>query len=833
MEIRCLGKSSSSKRTISMWMYLNTRISGYVFTLFVAALLLTNGAAAQAQCSTADALLKAHLYDDALANYTDLLKQNPKLDCALNGINESLRAQALNFYELGRAYENAGQVKEANDAYANALQKYPTFGDAQEALARLNGGVLTKAYKLYTWLLPALEIIVVIAIFAFIIFILYYKITPWIMGLFGRPRLDIQDFNNGATGLEIGKGMMAMVEESLMQLGENVQARVHLVSGPVEKLTIPVDIKEISTPIKTVANLIEWLFPPNVITLSGYLEKPGNRGVGLTLSMVSRSGDIIGNTTIWQKDYDSMTTQSVVKENDPTSYYALAEPTAIWAFFQLNPQIRKGTICRIKIKFMRFFNRVIHSKGNTKEKFTLMGTDDWQSYAYFRAGVHCELDGKKDKARQLYLDAQNQDTNNYGALVNLGYLDTEDENLELAIERLLKAKEMTEYLFSWDEVPGNDSGRLIEFLKQEFGICWVETAKIKKIDGDRTIKVPTLSLRLDDEKTKVNLKTDDGRSVELTAKSENGKLNIYMPEKSKKFHRDTVWYVATYQLAAVYHYQSILLRECLFCWDKIGRIPENDNERLIKYLKQNFHIDWLKPRNVEKTDDRTISVKSEKNCLFLRLEGTKVKLLPVDMSLEISELSVKKENSVLNVYRAKEDISKADNCLNEAEKESLQLIETIQENLQNESLKKNEPALRKHLESIESNANIMHASILVDLAYKEIPQDKGRIDKARSNVQNIESIYSKLTSRVRYNLVCYYSILGHRTKDSKAYEAALNHLKYALERGGDIVQWAQIDLSLKGVRESKETKSEFDEIIKKYVASETHDSAAGAGYKED
>jgi hypothetical protein len=97
-----------------------------------------------------------------------------------------------------------------------------------------------------------------------------------------------------------------------------------------------------------------------------------------------------------------------------------------------------------------------------------------------------------------------------------------------------------EYLFSWDEVPGNDSVRLVEFLKQEFDISWVETAKIEKIDDVRTIRVADeknyLSLGLNNEKTKVNLKIDDGRSAEFIAKSENGKLNIYFEDFGKQFH---------------------------------------------------------------------------------------------------------------------------------------------------------------------------------------------------------------------------------------------------------------------------------------------------------
>ena len=87
------------------------------------------------------------------------------------------------------------------------------------------------------------------------------------------------------------------------------------------------------------------------------------------------------------------------------------------------------------------------------------------------------------------------------------------------------------YLFSWNKIPGNDDERFIEFLKQNFSIDWVKTAKIEKIDDDKTIKVSTemnsLSLRLNNEKTKVNLQIDDDRTDEFIVKTENGKLNIY------------------------------------------------------------------------------------------------------------------------------------------------------------------------------------------------------------------------------------------------------------------------------------------------------------------
>jgi|GEM_PF-3504834 len=98
-----------------------------------------------------------------------------------------------------------------------------------------------------------------------------------------------------------------------------------------------------------------------------------------------------------------------------------------------------------------------------------------------------------------------------------------------------KPVQFKSYLFSWDEVPGNDSGRLIEFLKQNYGIDWAKTAKIDKIDNDKTIRVSTekncLSLKLNPEKTKVNLIINNSKANEFIVEMKNGKLNLYKSQK--------------------------------------------------------------------------------------------------------------------------------------------------------------------------------------------------------------------------------------------------------------------------------------------------------------
>ncbi len=105
-----------------------------------------------------------------------------------------------------------------------------------------------------------------------------------------------------------------------------------------------------------------------------------------------------------------------------------------------------------------------------------------------------------------------------------------------------------EYLFSWDEIPGNDIIRLLEFLTQKYSTDLIKTGvKFEKIDNDMTIRITTgkniLLLKLNDDKSNVNIEIDDGKTDAFIAKKENNKLNIY---KSK-------WHMMSY------------IKECPFC----------------------------------------------------------------------------------------------------------------------------------------------------------------------------------------------------------------------------------------------------------------------------
>ena len=119
------------------------------------------------------------------------------------------------------------------------------------------------------------------------------------------------------------------------------------------------------------------------------------------------------------------------------------------------------------------------------------------------------------------------------------------------------------YFFNWDEIPGNHDKILIEYLKKNFGIDWVKSEKIDKINNDRTITVLAENNHLD-----------------LLLNDENNKVNL-------------------------------LINEYLF-WFNWETIPGNGSIRLIEYLKKNYDLDWVKEAKIDIIDDgKTIKMITE------------------------------------------------------------------------------------------------------------------------------------------------------------------------------------------------------------------------------
>jgi len=90
-------------------------------------------------------------------------------------------------------------------------------------------------------------------------------------------------------------------------------------------------------------------------------------------------------------------------------------------------------------------------------------------------------------------------------------------------------KNVSMYLFSWDNVTGEDS-RLFEYLEDNYRAGWVKSAEINKSDDDMTIHIfdenNSAGIMLD-EGSGVAILQIGGRSHYLKVEKEGGKTDIY------------------------------------------------------------------------------------------------------------------------------------------------------------------------------------------------------------------------------------------------------------------------------------------------------------------
>ena len=88
------------------------------------------------------------------------------------------------------------------------------------------------------------------------------------------------------------------------------------------------------------------------------------------------------------------------------------------------------------------------------------------------------------------------------------------------------------YIFTWDDVPGSNSERLLNYLRAEYGIDWAEGAEIHKSGDGRTIEISngenSARITLDEvDSGKAWLKIAGGKNDNLEVKEKNGEMRIH------------------------------------------------------------------------------------------------------------------------------------------------------------------------------------------------------------------------------------------------------------------------------------------------------------------
>jgi hypothetical protein len=86
------------------------------------------------------------------------------------------------------------------------------------------------------------------------------------------------------------------------------------------------------------------------------------------------------------------------------------------------------------------------------------------------------------------------------------------------------------YIFTWSNVPGNESEKLLKYLWEDLALGWARNAEIQKSVNNRTIRVFSgvnwAEITLDEHNENATLTISDGGTYDLSVNEEDGMLKI-------------------------------------------------------------------------------------------------------------------------------------------------------------------------------------------------------------------------------------------------------------------------------------------------------------------
>jgi tetratricopeptide (TPR) repeat protein len=377
------------------------------------------------RCAAADALLAADLVDDAKAAYVKLLSDDAttRLGCAHAGLAKVHATQASKGKDViagARALAGYGLHDEARAAIQTQLKSDGAM-EIPPDLQYLSGGKvpLWRSIRrdLEPWARPVLEMAAAVLLLIVLLGLLARR--------FAKRTLTIEAFDSGSVeDAHLGADFAAIVRSHLNRMVQGSHGgHIELVTGPIQTIDIPAEV-EAAVPtasaswmspltwVRAIPALLNWLSPSRTVSLTGRLHKPGRRGPGITVQLVE-GGRIFGSYTFWQYDFDAPSDPAPSGPGD--GFQPLAEYVAIWLVFQLAKAFRSG--------------------------IELLGTDDWRSYSYFRAGYMAEMQGRDEASKGLYIRALDRDAEFRGARVNLAAWFLRHRHWQQALEHLLRARD--------------------------------------------------------------------------------------------------------------------------------------------------------------------------------------------------------------------------------------------------------------------------------------------------------------------------------------------------------------------------------------------------------
>jgi hypothetical protein len=169
--------------------------------------------------------------------------------------------------------------------------------------------------------------------------------------------------------------------------------------------------------LASVLQLLGRVLRRDELRLSGAVLHSGNRGPGLSLTLARRSGDLVDSLTIWADEYEPRHAPAASGDTDLADrLMQVSTAASAWTHF---------AILRFRLALCR------------EDYRTMLGTPDWQSYAYLRTGARERSVPKPERrARALFALAVDADPRNLPAQFNLAFMETLEHDEVQAAGRL-------------------------------------------------------------------------------------------------------------------------------------------------------------------------------------------------------------------------------------------------------------------------------------------------------------------------------------------------------------------------------------------------------------
>lgn len=254
---------------------------------------------------------KTEQFDTAIKNYLTALSIDPELQDA-----ESALKSALDYYQIAsvEALVQQGLYPQALARLQDIQTGHNSPTTIPEHLQFLHETPISQwlefrrtNHRWRLWLEMGIVLLIAIIILPVVCLVIRWRLWPWLKELF-LLHLKIHSFEDGPTDeLKVGKGVTSLVQEVLSNSDDQLLESHHLdlVVDSIESFQIPSELVGLAPPIAILNDVLAWVAPPNILSVSGTIQYSTTKGTGLTIVLTeNRTRKILQAHTFWKDKID-------------------------------------------------------------------------------------------------------------------------------------------------------------------------------------------------------------------------------------------------------------------------------------------------------------------------------------------------------------------------------------------------------------------------------------------------------------------------------------------------------------------------------------------------